>query len=63
MSVPLPAVKGTTNLMVCLGQSWACAVKLSALRATLVRAIFKKCLRFKWVREVVFMVSPEKVIF
>ena len=42
MSVPLPAVNGTTNLMLCLGQSCACACKLKPVRAKVVKANFKK---------------------
>ena len=44
MSVPLPAVNGTTNLMLCFGQSCACACacKLKPVRAKVVKANFKK---------------------
>jgi hypothetical protein len=34
----LPAVNGTTNLMLCLGQSWACAAMLKVPMATAAKA-------------------------
>ena len=59
MSVPLPAVKGTTNLMFCLGQSCAWAGKLMALNAAAAIVILNKSFVTDFNRSVVFMGSPD----
>jgi hypothetical protein len=58
MSVPLPAVNGTTNLMLCLGQSWACAFQLKAESARVANANFRMPFDKVFVRNGAVMLSP-----